>query len=145
METQGLICRLERTIDRSACLWLLFVSVATFGVMCETAYPLGCAQCTTNAFLEAPVSSGEWLLTKQANEVNVLFVATKAVGDLSRNDITVRDDDKPPTAILGFRTDLELPLRVGVAIDTSSSVTSRFRFEQARSERILSPGGEPGW
>jgi len=92
-----------------------------------------CAQCATNALLESPVSTGEWLLNKQVNEVNVLFVATrkaKAVGDLSLNDISVRDDDKPPTAILGFRTELELPLRVGVAIDTSSSLTSRFRFAQ---------------
>jgi Ca-activated chloride channel family protein len=104
------------------------------------AYAQDCAQCATNALLEAPVSSGEWLLTKQVNEVNVLFVATrkgKAVGDLSRNDISVRDDDKPPTAILGFRTELELPLRVGVAIDTSSSVTSRFRFEQAAASAFF--------
>jgi hypothetical protein len=68
METQGPICRLERTIDRSACLYFC-LSVAAF-VMCQTAYA-GCAQCTTNALLEGPVSSGEWLLTKQVNEVNV--------------------------------------------------------------------------
>ena len=54
----------------------------------------------------------------------------KAVGDLSQKDILVRDDNKRPTAILGFRTEQALPLRVGVAIDTSNSVTSRFRFEQ---------------
>ena len=83
METQGLICRLERTLDRSACLWLLFVSVATFGVMCQTAYPQGCAQCATNAVLEAPVSTGEWLLTKQVNEVNVLFVADHKANPLA--------------------------------------------------------------
>ena len=102
METQGPVRRLELTFDRSACLWLLLVFVATFRVMCQMAYAQDCAQCATNALLEAPVSSGEWLLTKQVNEVNVLFVATrkgKAVGDLSRNDISVRDDDKPPTAI----------------------------------------------
>jgi Ca-activated chloride channel homolog len=79
------------------------------------------------------VSSGEWLLTKQVNEVSVIFVALrngKAVGGLSQQDISVRDDDKTPMAILGFRTEQSLPLRVGVAIDTSNSVTSRFRFEQ---------------
>src|SRR5207344_552198 len=97
-------------------------------LMGQVAYAQNCAQCATNTAVDDPVSSGEWLLTKQVNEVNVLFVATrkgKAVDDLSRNDISVRDDDKP-TAILGFRTELELPLRVGVAIDTSSSVSSRF-------------------
>jgi hypothetical protein len=124
METQGLVSRLERTLDRSTCLWLLFVCIATFGVMCQMADAQDCAQCATNALLESPVSTGEWLLNKQVNEVNVLFVATrkgKAVGNLSLNDISVRDDDKPPTAILGFRTELELPLRVGVAIDTSTA------------------------
>jgi Ca-activated chloride channel homolog len=140
METQRSVCRPGRTSDRSECLWLLFAFVATLSVMCQTAYAQDCAQCATNAVLEAPLSTGEWLLTKEVNEVNVLFVATrkgKVVGDLSRNDISVRDDNKPPMAILGFRTELELPLRVGVAIDTSSSVTSRFRFEQAAASAFF--------
>ena len=53
METQGPVCRLERTLDRSACLWLLFVFVAILGVMCQMAYAQDCAQCATNALLEA--------------------------------------------------------------------------------------------
>ncbi len=100
---------------------------------CPAAYAQGCADCATNARAEDTVSSGEWLLTKQVNEVSVIFVALrngKAVGGLSQQDISVRDDDKTPSAILGFRTEQALPLRVGVAIDTSNSVTSRFRFEQ---------------
>ena len=127
------ISKLKGIVDPNRCLWLLFVLMTSLGVSLRPAYAQNCAQCATNAVLDTPVSTGEWLLTKQVNEVNVLFVATrkgKAVGDLSRNDISVRDDDKPPTAILGFRTELELPLRMGVAIDTSSSVTSRFQFEQ---------------
>jgi Ca-activated chloride channel family protein len=86
------------------------------------------------------VSTGEWLLTKQVNEVHVLFVAArkgKPVGGLSQDDISVRDDNRQPTAILGFRTELALPLRVGVAIDTSSSLTSRFRFEQAAASAFF--------
>ena len=100
---------------------------------CPAAYAQGCADCATDAVAEDTVSSGEWLLTKQVNEVSVIFVALrngKAVGGLSQQDISVRDDDKMPAAILGFRTEQSLPLRVGVAIDTSNSVTSRFRFEQ---------------
>lgn len=96
-------------------------------------YAQGCADCAIDARVDDTVSSGEWLLTKQVNEVSVIFVALrngKAVGGLSRQDISVRDDDKTPSAILGFRTEQSLPLRVGVAIDTSNSVTSRFRFEQ---------------
>jgi VWFA-related protein len=59
------------------------------------------------------------------------------IGDLSQNDVTVLDDSKPPAAILGFRTERELPLRVGLIIDTSSSVTSRFRFEQRGAGAFL--------
>ena len=53
MKTQGPVCKLERTLDRSACLWLLFVFVAILGVMCQMAYAQDCAQCATNALLEA--------------------------------------------------------------------------------------------
>jgi Ca-activated chloride channel homolog len=133
METQRSVRTLAQTLDRNECLWLLFAFVAILVIIFPTAYAQGCPQCATNAVVEDPVSSGEWLLTKQVNEVSVIFVALhkgKAVGDLSQSDISVRDDNKAPTAILGFRTEPALPLRVGVAIDTSNSVTSRFRFEQ---------------
>jgi Ca-activated chloride channel family protein len=139
METQRSICTLGRTLDRNECLWLLFALVAILVVIWQTAYAQGCAGCAPN-LVEDTVSSGEWLLTKQVNEVSVIFVAVrkgKVVGGLAQNDISVRDDDKAPTAILGFRTEQALPLRVGVAIDTSSSVTSRFRFEQAAASAFF--------
>jgi VWFA-related protein len=82
----------------------------------------------------------EWSFRKQVNEVNVFFVAAshgKLVGDLARNEITVVDDNKPAAAILGFRTERELPLRVALVIDTSDSVTKRFRFEQAAASAFL--------
>lgn len=60
----------------------------------------------------------------------------KFAGDLTLEDITVLDDNKPPAAILGFRTEPELPLRAGILIDTSSSVTPRLRFEQAAPRRL---------
>jgi Ca-activated chloride channel homolog len=127
-------CTLRRTLDLSGYLWLLFACGTLFGVLCRAADAQDCVQCATNAVPKASGSTGEWVLTKQVNEVNVFFVAArrgKLIRDLSQNDISVWDDNKPPAAILGFRTELELPLRVGMAIDTSSSVTSRFRFEQA--------------
>jgi Ca-activated chloride channel homolog len=140
METPGSVRTLRQTLDRNECLWLLFAIVAMLVVFCPAAYAQGCAECAPNALVEDTVSSGEWLLTKQVNEVSVIFVAVrkgKAVGDLLQNDISVRDDDKAPTAILGFRTEQALPLRVGVAIDTSNSVTSRFRFEQAAASAFF--------
>ena len=133
METLRSYRTLWQALDRNQSLWLVLGLAAILVMICQTAYAQGCAECATNAVVEDPVSSGEWLLTKQVNEVSVIFVALhkgKAVGDLSQSDISVRDDNKAPTGILGFRTEPALPLRVGVAIDTSNSVTSRFRFEQ---------------
>jgi len=134
VKTQSYIQKLSRHFNPSSRLWLVFAFVVAFGLMCQPASAQDCPQCATYAGTDNPLSTGEWLLTKQVNEVNVLFVATrkgKPVSGLSRNDISVRDDHKPPTTILGFRPEASLPLRVGVAIDTSNSVTSRFRFEQA--------------
>jgi VWFA-related protein len=79
-------------------------------------------------------------MKKQVNEVNVFFVAakgTRPVTDLSVNEITVLDDHRPPVAILGFRTEKELPLRIGLLVDTSDSLSSRFRFEQAAASSFL--------
>jgi len=67
------------------------------------------------------------------NEVAVFFTVTdhrKSVTDLTASDITIRDNSEPPSAIVGFRNESQLPLRLGIVIDTSSSVTNRFKFEQ---------------
>jgi Ca-activated chloride channel homolog len=136
MKIQRSICSLGRTLYRHQGLCLLFALVAIF----PPAFAQDCPQCATNASVEVPMSTGEWLLTKQVTEVNVLFVATrkgKAVSDLSQSDLAVQDDNKPPAAILRFRAEPALPLRVGVVIDTSSSVTSRFRFEQAAASAFF--------
>ena len=104
-------------------------------------YGQSCAECAiAEALPSEPVSTSEWSFTKEVNEVNLLFVAThngRFIDDLSQNDIAVLDDKKPPAAILGFRTERDLPLRVGLVIDTSSSVTSRFRFEQRGASAFL--------
>ena len=93
-----------------------------------------------NVLSHAQMPGSEWSFTKEVNEVNVLFVATrhgKFIRDLSQNDVVVLDDKKPPAAILGFRTEQELPLRVGLLIDTSESVNWRFRFEQKGASAFL--------
>lgn len=120
--------------------WLLTALAAVFLVIFSSSQAQDCAHCGIPSALDAPVSIPEWTIRKQVNEVNVLFVAGrhgKSTGDLTQQDITVLDDDKPPVAILGFRTEPELPLRVGILIDTSSSVTSRLRFEQAAASTFL--------
>jgi VWFA-related protein len=75
------------------------------------------------------------------NEVNVLFIATdkhgKFVRDLNQNDFTILDDHKPPQAILNFRRETDLPLHMGLLVDVSGSVDSRFDFEQTAATSFL--------
>jgi len=80
-------------------------------------------------------------LHARVNEVNVLFIATdkhgKFVRDLNQSDFTILDDHKPPQAILNFRRETDLPLHLGLLIDVSGSVDSRFDFEQSAATSFL--------
>jgi len=73
-------------------------------------------------------------IQKRVNEVNVLFIAMdkhgKFVRDLSQGDFNILDDHKPPETIVNFRQQTDLPLQLGLLIDTSGSVHGRFQFEQ---------------
>ena len=73
-------------------------------------------------------------IRKRVDEVNVLFIATdkrgKFVRNLGQNDFAILDDNKPPQSILNFRRETDLPLEMGLLVDVSGSVNSRFDFEQ---------------
>jgi Ca-activated chloride channel homolog len=77
----------------------------------------------------------------KVNEVNVLFIATdkhgKFVRDLTQQDFTILDDHKPPQSIVNFRRETDLPLHLGLLIDVSGSVDSRFDFEQTAATSFL--------
>jgi Ca-activated chloride channel homolog len=75
-----------------------------------------------------------YTLRTDVDEVSVFFAATdhgKAVSDLKPAEVVLRDANRPPVSILGFRSESELPLRLGLVIDTSQSIAGRFAFEQA--------------
>ena len=77
----------------------------------------------------------------RVNEVNVLFIAMdkhgKFVRDLSQNDFNILDDHKPPQEIVKFIQQTELPLQLGLLIDTSGSVRGRFQFEKDAATGFL--------
>lgn len=81
-----------------------------------------------------------WVMRKLVNEVTVLFSVSdkgKFVDNLVLQDIEVQDDKKAPSAILDFRSETDLPLRLALLIDTSDSITERFEFEQTAATRFL--------
>jgi Ca-activated chloride channel homolog len=81
-----------------------------------------------------------WIMRETVDEVALLFAATdrgKSVTDLTSEDVRITDNDEPPAAIVDFRSEAELPLRLGLVIDTSGSIGSRFAFEQEAAGRFL--------
>src|SRR5690349_995230 len=76
------------------------------------------------------------------NEVNLLFTVTDKHGrfikDLKAADISLLDDNKPPAKIEDFRSETDLPLRVGLLVDASNSIRDRFTFEQQAAIEFLS-------
>jgi VWFA-related protein len=81
-----------------------------------------------------------WTLHSDVDEVAVFFVATdqgKPVGDLIKSEVTVRDAGRPPSSVVAFRREDQLPLRLGLVIDESQSVSNRFKFEQAAASDFV--------
>jgi len=80
-------------------------------------------------------------IQKRVDEVNVLFIAMdkhgKFVRDLKEGDFHVLDDHKPPQSIVRFSQQTDLPLQLGLLIDTSGSIHGRFEFEQNAAAGFL--------
>lgn len=83
---------------------------------------------------EKPRSESDSTFFTTVNEVPVVFTVTDKhnhyVRDLDKKDFKVIDDGQPVIDIRSFRRETDLPLRVGLLIDSSASVRSRFKFEQ---------------
>ena len=78
-------------------------------------------------------SGPEGKIVVEVPRVPLLFTVTDKKGrfitDLDQKDFKIFDNRKPQT-ILGFARESDLPLRIGILIDTSNSIRERFRFEQ---------------
>ncbi len=112
---------------------------------CFLAVPAG-AQATKDA-KPAPKQNQTPQIRVHVNLVNVLFTVVnkkkQLVPDLSRNDFEVFEDKKPQK-ILFFNRENNLPLRVGVLIDTSNSIRLRLHFEQRAAIDFLDDIVRPG-
>src|SRR5580692_7470636 len=75
------------------------------------------------------------------NEVYLEFVVSDKHGhfikDLKQNDFALLDDHKAPAQVYSFTQETNLPLRVGILIDTSTSIRQRFLFEQQAATSFL--------
>ena len=75
-------------------------------------------------------------------EVSLIFTVTDKKGrfvtGLQQQNFGLLDDGKRPDRVIRFSQQANLPLRIGIMLDTSNSIRSRFQFEQdAASEFLL--------
>jgi Ca-activated chloride channel family protein len=73
------------------------------------------------------------IITVDVTRVNLLYTVTDRKGrfvtDLTKDDFDVIESKKPQV-IQEFTAESDLPLRLGILIDTSNSIRDRFKFEQ---------------
>jgi VWFA-related protein len=81
-----------------------------------------------------PGQQPTFTLKTGARLVNLVFTVTDKHGqfikNLKRSDFGLLDDGRPPASVLSFTQQTNLPLRIGIMLDTSSSIRTRFKFEQ---------------
>jgi VWFA-related protein len=95
---------------------------------------------------EEPADTGT-IIKKRVDEVNVIFTVTDKGGrfikGLRQEDFSVLDDKKPPVSMVAFRSETNLPLRVGLLVDASNSIRDRFKFEQEAATEFLNQTVRP--
>jgi Ca-activated chloride channel homolog len=83
----------------------------------------------------------QFTLTTSVNEVDLVFTVTdhhgRFVKDLQEHDFALLDDQRAPAQVLSFAQQTKLPLRLGVLVDTSTSIRERFDFEKQAVNAFL--------
>ncbi len=116
-----------------------FVSLALAGL-------LAAQQPATNPEPAAAPNPAENIKVR-VDLVNVLLTVTNKrnhlENGLAKEDFRVFEDNKPQS-ILYFSRETDLPLRIGVLVDTSASIRDRLRFEQEAAIDFLETTLRPG-
>ena len=108
-----------------------------------TAQPQGQNQAPQSQTGAQPPSQDDqgFRIVQQVNEVNLIFTVTDKHGNfipnLKQSDFALLDDQKAPARISSFTQQTNLPLRVGIVIDASTSIRTRFQFEQQAATEFL--------
>lgn len=89
---------------------------------------------------QEPIDESQ-VLKVTTREVDLLFTVTDKRGNfvtgLQQNQFSLLDDQRAPVRVISFKQQTNLPLRVGIMLDTSSSIRQRFQFEQSAATDFL--------
>jgi Ca-activated chloride channel homolog len=124
----------------SAFLTAALLLLATAGGAQQSPEPKPQAPSSTQAAPNQQASQNDQTFKREVNLVDVLFTVlnrrNKLVPDLDRGDFKVFEDGKPQD-IRYFSKQTDLPLRIGMLLDTSNSIRDRIKFEQDASVSFL--------
>ena len=89
---------------------------------------------------QEPIAKSQTVIPLQVNLVDVLFTVldrrNKLVSTLDKPDFKILDDNVPQD-IRYFSKQSDLPLRIGMLVDTSNSIRDRIKFEQDAADNFL--------
>ena len=89
---------------------------------------------------QEPVTKSQTVIPVQVNLVDVLFTVldrrNKLVPTLDKPDFRILDDNTAQE-IRYFSKQSDLPLRIGMLVDTSNSIRDRIKFEQDAADNFL--------
>ena len=117
-----------------------FPSAAMVGALCAATVPLNAQQPAASTQAAPPASSSAATITVNAQLVNLPVIVRDKNGaliqNLTKDDFALSVDGHPQT-IRYFDKDNDLPLTLGLLVDTSGSVRSALEDERTASEAFL--------
>ena len=109
------------------------------GMVCAIIFAAAAQQANQSATSQGPADS-DTRITLDVNRVNMLFTVSDKKGrfvtNLTRDEFEIFEE-KRPQEIVEFSAESDLPLRLGVLIDTSNSIRDRFRFQQEAAVEFI--------
>src|SRR5450432_1912254 len=119
----------------------IFLGSVLVSAQQQTQSPPAPAQApSSNPVGQEPNQQNGTTLVLKVNLVDVLFTVlnhrNKLVPDLEKQDFKIFDDNAPQE-IRYFSKQTDLPLRIGMLLDTSNSIRDRLKFEQEASTNFL--------
>ena len=86
-------------------------------------------------------------ITLDVTRVNMLFTVSDKKGrfvtDLTKDDFEIFESKKAQN-LTEFTAETDLPLRIGILVDTSNSIRDRFRFQQEAATDFVNTVVRPG-
>jgi VWFA-related protein len=121
--------------------FVFFLVFLPFLAFAQQSQPVSSAQ---PASTPAPAQSKQQetpTVRVRSDEVNVVFTVVdkdgRFVRDLKQEQFRILDNHQPPQRILDFRAQTDLPLFVGLLVDSSNSIRDRFQFEKDAISEFL--------